>query len=306
MADNKKYYYLKLKDNFFDSDEMIILESMPDGYLYSNILLKLYLRSLKHEGRLMFNDKIPFNSTMLAQVTRHTIGNVEKAIQIFRDLSLIEVLDNGAIYLADIQNFIGESSTEADRKRLYRQRIEKEKRMLLPERQMSDKCPDKTPPEIELEIEKELEIKKESRKSRKRIYDDDSPYLQLARQLYKKINDNGPIKEPNLQNWADDIRKMVELDDREISKVGRMIEWCQKDTFWSSNILSAKKLREKYDVMARQANRKPERGYNKPKGRVEELPSHIAKPPKNVEISPERQAELDRKLAEYLNKEENG
>ncbi len=126
MADNKKYYYLKLKDNFFDSDEMIILESMPDGYIYSNILLKLYLRSLKYQGRLMFNDKIPFNSTMLAQVTRHSVGDVEKSIRIFNDLGLIEVLDNGAIYLADIQNFIGESSTEADRKRGYRQRIELE------------------------------------------------------------------------------------------------------------------------------------------------------------------------------------
>ncbi len=45
MAANKKYYYLKLKDNYFDSDEIIILESMADGYKYSNILLKLYLRS---------------------------------------------------------------------------------------------------------------------------------------------------------------------------------------------------------------------------------------------------------------------
>ena len=61
MSDNKKYYYLKLKDNFFDSDEMIILESMQDGYIYSNILLKLYLRSLKNDGKLMLNDKIPFN-----------------------------------------------------------------------------------------------------------------------------------------------------------------------------------------------------------------------------------------------------
>ena len=47
MADNKKYYYLKLKENFFDSDEMVLLESMPDGYLYSNILLKMYLKSKK-------------------------------------------------------------------------------------------------------------------------------------------------------------------------------------------------------------------------------------------------------------------
>ena len=168
MADNKKYYYLKLKDNFFDSDDMIILESMPDGYIYSNILLKLYLRSLKYQGRLMFNDKIPFNSTMLAQVTRHSVGDVEKSIRIFNDLGLIEVLDNGAIYLADIQNFIGESSTEADRKRGYRQRIELEKQALLTGGQMSDKCPDKNPPEIEIELEKDIEIEKEIKKEPKK------------------------------------------------------------------------------------------------------------------------------------------
>ena len=40
MSDNKKYYYLKLKDDYFDSDDLIVLENMPDGYLYSNILLK--------------------------------------------------------------------------------------------------------------------------------------------------------------------------------------------------------------------------------------------------------------------------
>ena len=61
MSDNKKYYYLRVKENFYDSDEMIILESMPDGFLYSNILIKLYLRSLKNNGKLMFNDRIPFN-----------------------------------------------------------------------------------------------------------------------------------------------------------------------------------------------------------------------------------------------------
>lgn len=156
MADNKKYYYLKLKDNFFDSDEMIVLESMPDGYKYSNILLKLYLRSLKDEGKLMFNDRIPYNSTILAKVTRHSVGDVEKAIQVLRDLDIIEVLDNGAIYMNDIQNFIGKSSTEADRKRQYRQKIETEK--LLLSGQMSDECPDKSPPEIEIEIEIEKEI----------------------------------------------------------------------------------------------------------------------------------------------------
>ena len=164
MADDKRYYYLKLKENFFDTDEMIVLESMPDGHLYSNILLKLYLRSLKNEGKLMFNNKIPFNSTMLAQVTRHSVGVVEKAMHLFRELNLVEVLDNGAIFMSDIQNFIGESSTEADRKREYRSRIEEEKTLQIGNvgqmsGQMSDECLDKNPPEIE--IEKELELEKE-------------------------------------------------------------------------------------------------------------------------------------------------
>ena len=47
MADNRKYYYLKLKESYFDDDAIVLLESMPDGILYSNILLKLYLKSLK-------------------------------------------------------------------------------------------------------------------------------------------------------------------------------------------------------------------------------------------------------------------
>lgn len=159
MSDNKKYYYLKLKDSFFDSDSMIVLESMPDGYKYSNILLKLYLRSLKGDGKLMFNERIPFNSTILSQVTRHSVGDVEKAIKVFKELDLIEILDNGAIYMLDIQNFIGESSTEGDRKRLYRKKIEQEKQSLLGIGQMSGQMSDNRPPEIEIEIEIEKEIK---------------------------------------------------------------------------------------------------------------------------------------------------
>lgn len=131
MSDNQKYYYLKLVDNFFDRDEMIMLESMPDGYLYSNILLKLYLRSLKNTGKLMFNDRIPYNPTMLANITRHPVAVVEKAVDIFEQLGLVEILDNGAIYMLDIQDFIGKSSTEADRKRNYRRRIDEEKQQLL-------------------------------------------------------------------------------------------------------------------------------------------------------------------------------
>ena len=158
MSDNKKYYYLRLKDNFFDSDELKILESMKDGYLYSNILLKLYLRSLKNDGKLVVNDRIPYNAEMLASVTGHQVGTIKQALSMFKELGLIDVLENGAIYMLDIQNFIGKGSSEADRKREYRQRIETDRTNVQTRvRQISEKYP----PEIEIELEKEIKIEKE-------------------------------------------------------------------------------------------------------------------------------------------------
>ena len=131
MADNKKYYYLKLKEDFFDSEDMKLLQGMKDGYLYSDILLKLYLQSLRQEGRLMYRGIIPYTSDMIATVTKHQQGTVEKAMKIFEQMGFIEILDNGAIYMMDIQNFIGQSSSEADRRRAYRNAIETEKSLLM-------------------------------------------------------------------------------------------------------------------------------------------------------------------------------
>lgn len=158
MSDNKKYYYLRLKDNFFDSDELKILESMKDGYLYSNILLKLYLRSLKNDGKLVVNERIPYNAEMLASVTGHQVGTIKQALSMFKELGLIEVLENGAIYMLDIQNFIGKGSTEADRQRLYDRRISEERKQnkLTQSRNLEEICK-KSTPEIEIELEKDIE-----------------------------------------------------------------------------------------------------------------------------------------------------
>ena len=130
MADNKKYYYMRLKENFFDTNEMAILESLQDGYLYSNILLKLYLRSLRDNGRLMFNNVIPYSAQMIATITRHQVGTVERALKIFQEMGIIEILESGTLYMLGIQNYIGKTSTEADRQRDYQRRIAEEKAML--------------------------------------------------------------------------------------------------------------------------------------------------------------------------------
>lgn len=125
--ENQKYYYLKLKDDFFDNDELKILESMENGYLYSNILLKLYLKALKNDGKLVFNEYIPYDIKMLAVITGHNKDIVEKAIRIFKDMHLIDILDNGTIYMLDMQKMIGSISSEGIRKAQYREKINQEK-----------------------------------------------------------------------------------------------------------------------------------------------------------------------------------
>jgi predicted phage replisome organizer len=143
MSDNKKYYYLKLKENFFDADNMKVLESYENGYIYSNIIMKLYLKSLKYDGRLMMTERIPYDPSkinILAKVINHDIAHVKDALYKAADLDIIKILDSGEMFMLDIQNFIGHSSTEGDRKRLYRKKIKEL------ENKSQDECTDERPP----------------------------------------------------------------------------------------------------------------------------------------------------------------
>ena len=153
-----RYFYLMLKENFYDSDDMVLLESMENGYKYSNILLKLYLKSLKDKGKLMYKDRIPYSVEMLAKLTRHDPDVVRRAIDIFQQMGIIEILDNGAIFMMDIENYIGKSSTEADRRRSYDRRIAEEKRQLKLLGGTEEKSCEKSHAYIDIDIESDINI----------------------------------------------------------------------------------------------------------------------------------------------------
>lgn len=204
MADNKKYYYIRLKENFFDSDEIKLLESIPnDGYKFSNILLKMYLKSLKYNGRLMFNERIPFNAEMLATVTGHSLGDVTRAIDMFKKFGLIEVLETGEIYMLDIQSFIGKTTTEADRKRSYRKEIEDKKALGTNVRQNSDKSI------LEIEIDKELDIEQELNKELDT--EKETPYSKIV-SLFEN-NGFGSVGGITSQNIQDELRDFADNSD---------------------------------------------------------------------------------------------
>ena len=151
MTENRRFHYLKLKENFYNNETMVILESMQDGLLYYNLLLKMYLMSLKSNGVLMLNDCLPHTVQTIATFTRHQVGTVERALKIFQEFGLVEILTDGAYYMSDIQLLIGQSSSEGERKKKERMRLKRQN--LLPSGE-TDICPsnrrvDKCPPILE-------------------------------------------------------------------------------------------------------------------------------------------------------------
>lgn len=87
---------------------------------------------------------------------------------------------------------------------------------------------------------------------------DDSVEMQLAMHLFAKIKENNPdhkeLTDSQKQKWADSIRLMIERDNRSPKQIKNMVDWCQADSFWKTNILSTAKLRKQYDAMKVKAN----------------------------------------------------
>lgn len=88
-------------------------------------------------------------------------------------------------------------------------------------------------------------------KNKKNFETDSDPYL-LAKFLENNITENNPKfpkSESQRQRWAKDFDLMIRRDKIDADDIAEVIEWCQRDNFWRSNILSGKKLREKYQQL---------------------------------------------------------
>jgi hypothetical protein len=79
---------------------------------------------------------------------------------------------------------------------------------------------------------------------------------QICRHLADRIEGNGS-KRPNItKKWRTEARLLLDKDGRTVEQVVKAIDWCQDDTFWKANVLSMPKLREQYDRLRLDAQRK--------------------------------------------------
>lgn len=115
--DNKRYYWLKLKKNFFQQHQIKVLKALPNGRLYALIYLELLAESTSHEGELRYSNMLPYDTVTLSAVIDEDKDNVEKAIETLVNLELVEVLDDGTIFMREVQKLIGSETGQTIRKR---------------------------------------------------------------------------------------------------------------------------------------------------------------------------------------------
>ena len=165
--DTTKFYWLQLKEDFFDEDAIDWLEEQPNGKEYSLFYLKLCLKSLRTNGvliRRVGNMLVPYDHTKLGELTKTHPDTVMVAMNLLINIGLVQKLENGELYLTQVENMIGSQSKSAFKKQQQRL-TKKSETPLIEGGQRVDNCPPDIEKEIELEkdieLETEIEIKQE-------------------------------------------------------------------------------------------------------------------------------------------------
>lgn len=159
----KKYYWLKLKEDFFDDDTIEWIEDQPNGSTYALFYLKLCLKSLKTNGVLIRNVGdmlIPYDAKKLAEITRTDTDTVKVAMDLFQKIGLIQILENGEIFISQLENMVGSETSKAQLMRNKRAR-DKQKALEEPKETDSNNVTEVLPncyTEKEKEKEKEKEL----------------------------------------------------------------------------------------------------------------------------------------------------
>lgn len=159
MGQNKKYYWLKLKENFFEEKQIKYLRSLPDGDKIVIAYLKMQLKSLKTEGFIKYDSILPSNIDELAMVLDENINIIKLMIGALQKVNAVEILDDGSFYMIAMQDLIGKEGESAERVRRFRERQEQK---LLQCNNDVTKCNTEIEKDIDIDKEKEIEIEKDT------------------------------------------------------------------------------------------------------------------------------------------------
>ena len=127
----KKKYWLKLDKDFLKSPQMKVIKNMPNGKDYIIFYLSLMLESVETVGHLRFTSLVPYNAEMLASVTDTNVDIVKTAIEVFCNLGMMQIFDDGTIFMTEVPKMTGKECESAERVRKYRLKQKEENTKML-------------------------------------------------------------------------------------------------------------------------------------------------------------------------------
>lgn len=182
MAETKKYYWLKLKEDFFTDKEIKKLRKIAGGDTYTIIYLKLMLLGLRDEGKLFFEGIEDNFAEELALELDEDAENVKVTLLYLNRMGLIQEVTENELFLTRLPECVGKETSKAE---LMRKKRARDKLLIESGNNVTDVLPDVTKSYTEIEKEerekkKELEREKEKEKekeNRKKIYEEIVSYL---------------------------------------------------------------------------------------------------------------------------------
>ena len=163
MSRNKKIYWMKFPLDFFDNDVIQWLKEQPNGEKYALFYIELCLKSAKTDGiliRSIGDMLIPYNAEMLGKMTNTEVEVVVVALELLKQAKLVEILENGELYLSAVENMLGwETDRAASMRRLRAERAAALGNIVTPQL-----------PESYLDIDIDIDKDKESGEKTKRSF----------------------------------------------------------------------------------------------------------------------------------------
>ena len=236
MGENKRYYWLKLKKDFFDSKEMKKLRKLAGGDTFTIIYLKMQLLSLADEGKLYFDGVEDSFAEEIALQIDEDPENVKVTILYLQKVGLVEMQADNELFLSEVPYMTGSETDKAEFMRKKRQK--KSNNVISEGNNVTQMLPDVTKCYTEKEIEKDIEKKIETEidnknKNKKTEYDvlieNYSDNIDLRNTIYEFIKMRKGIKKPitsyglkkilnKLDSLADNDKNKIAILDQSIMR----------------------------------------------------------------------------------------
>lgn len=119
----KRYYWIKLKENFFDLETIDWLVSQKNGCEYIVLYQKLCLLTANKGGKLVSSVGemiIPYDTQKIARDTKFSVDTVIVAMELFKKIGLVYEETDGILQIPAVVEMVGSETAGAERVRKHR------------------------------------------------------------------------------------------------------------------------------------------------------------------------------------------